>query len=206
MSSTEPQEWSKLLNIWVDHEPSPGVPPTLVRSVQRATLRQAFTVVGEWLVGAGLFAFALAMMIRNHRIDTFLWGFAVCWFTAIALDFSYRARRGTWQTAGRSTLDYLKLARDRIQSRRRMIRFQWKVLGLEVLFLLVWHVTALVLQSNTASGAAAIRPLNANYAIAVIAVMTFVLCAWTWWTQRRIERETRTLDQLATSFNELTVR
>jgi mannose/fructose/N-acetylgalactosamine-specific phosphotransferase system component IIC len=202
MSSTESQDWSKLLSIWADHGPSAEVPSALVRSVQRATLRQALTVAGEWLLGAGLFAFALAIMIRNRGIDTFVWGFAVCWFTAMALDFSYRVRRGTWQAAGRSTLDYLALARERVQGRRRMIRFQWKLLGLEVLFLLGWHITAVILQANTASGAAAIRPFNVAYAVAVIAVMTAALAAWTWWTQRSIARETQTLDQLATSFDE----
>jgi hypothetical protein len=203
VSSAKSTEWTSIMDLWSENSAADAVPAALVSNVRRATLRQAVFITLEWLVATVLFVFALTVMIRDQGVAAFVWGFAVCWFTAMALDFSHRARRGTWQAAGSSTVDYLALARERLVRRRRALRFQWTLLGLEVLFLAGWQCSALVLQSS--GGAAPIEPLHLGFAATVVAGMTVALAAWTRWTQQSIAREADALDRIAAALTEPTV-
>ena len=53
----------------------------------------AFGMASEYAVAALLVALAVWKLATNDGLDAFVWGFAMLWFTGIALQFSaYRLR------------------------------------------------------------------------------------------------------------------
>ena len=57
----------------------------------------AFGMASEYAVAALLVALAVWKLATNEGLDAFVWGFAMLWFTGIALQFS--REQPTWPAA-----------------------------------------------------------------------------------------------------------
>jgi hypothetical protein len=133
--------WDTLTQIWLgsEQDAAPDDPHDIRRRVRSESRRMLLGTLLEYAVGLALVCLAAWTLATDKSLPSFVWGFALLWFTATALQFSSSNRRGLWEPAGHSTRDYLALARERLLRRRLALRFAWLLYALEVLFLLAWY-------------------------------------------------------------------
>lgn len=134
-------EWTDLLAIWQQSGPEEdgsGV-QGLRRRVFAESRRMSLVLFAEYAIGAFITCFVAWKLATDKGLDTFVWGFAMLWFTAMALQFTSANRRGLWIPAAESTVAYLDLALERVTRREKSLRFAWLLLGLQVLFLVGWY-------------------------------------------------------------------
>jgi hypothetical protein len=132
-------DWEAITRAWLDAPAEPQDPRDIRASVLAGNRRLSLTLLAEYCVGAVLVGIAAWQLATREGLDTFVWGFALLCFTAMALQFSTWNRRGLWRPAAESTRDYLDLALERVWRRERAVRFAWLLFGLEFVFLLAWY-------------------------------------------------------------------
>ena len=107
-----------------------GAPPVadLARMAKRERRLLTAWIAFDWLVGAGLLAFAawLWLEMRTPAMGIAAIGIAV--LTVIVLAFTIFNWRGVLQADRASATDFLVLARKRSEARLRYIRFGWRIL------------------------------------------------------------------------------
>lgn len=133
--------WDTLTRVWLDDAAAVETGDTLaVRERVRAdSRRMSIAMLLEFAVGAALVCTAAWVLATRDGLDSFVLGFALLWFTAMALQFSSTNRRGLWQPASESTRAYIDLALERLRRRERALRFAWLLYVLEVVFLVAWY-------------------------------------------------------------------
>jgi hypothetical protein len=111
-----------------------GAPPVadLARMAKRERRLLTMWIAFDWLVGAGLLAFAgwLWLELRTPAMGIAAIGIAA--LTVVVLAFTIFNWRGVLQGDRASAADFLALALKRSQARLRYIRFGWQILAADL--------------------------------------------------------------------------
>jgi hypothetical protein len=134
-------EWTDLVAVWQQpaHQDDGTGAGVIRRSVVARSRRMSLVLFAEYAIGAFVTCFVAWKLATDKGLDTFVWGFAMLWFTGMALQFTSTNRQGLWMPATESVVAYLDLALERLQRRQKSLRFAWLLLGLQVLFLIAWY-------------------------------------------------------------------
>jgi hypothetical protein len=132
-------EWNELIRIWQQPAEAGADPRDIRGRVVSDSRRESLLLAAEYAVGAIIVCLVAWKLATDKGLDTFVWGFAMLWFTAMALQFTSTNRRGLWAPSGDSTLAYVDLALERLRRRERAVRFAWLLFGLQLAFLLAWY-------------------------------------------------------------------
>ena len=185
MSDQELERW---MTAWQD-----GTPPAggLARMAQRERRLLTAWIALDWVVGAGLLAFAAWIwfaigtpVLRFAAVGIVLLTIAVLAFTIVNWRGSLRGDRA-------SATDFLELALRRSRARLRYIRFGWWVLASD----LVVIAGAFVLEVRD-EGAARLPVMLASATVA-----TAVAAAVLWWWGRRERRRAERLTAIRHALN-----
>lgn len=199
-SSSATPEWDRIARLWLDQPVAATDDPQAIRArVREQGRRMSLALVGEYAMGLLLVCVAAWKLATDQGPDTFVWGFAVLWFTAMALQFTTENRRNLWAPSAESTRDYVALALVRLDRRERALRFNWMLYGLQCIFLLAWLPATWFLWPDQAWTLIERLPLMAG----LLALITAGLVAWTISVRTAVRNERaeyeRLRDELATS-------
>jgi hypothetical protein len=184
--TTEPDPvWTALAESWRSPDPDPSGGAAMRRRVDRETERLRWIGWAEvTLTVLGLVG--LPMALAAGRLG-FGWVVAGLIHTVAVAGFAAWNRQGVWQPLGESTLDYLRLARERGRRKFRTARFVQGVIAIEGAALLAWLA---------APGGPGLDAVSAT----AIGVGVVVTAAGSEWYRRRVRSE---LDRLAAAEEEL---
>jgi hypothetical protein len=199
-TSSATPDWNQIAQLWLDQPVTATDDPQAIRTrVREQGRRMSLALVGEYAVGLLFVCIAAWKLATDKGPDTFVWGFAVLWFTAMALQFTSENRRGLWVPSAESTRDYVMLALARLDRRERALRFTWILYGLQCVFLLAWLPATWFLWPEQAWALIERLPLM----IGLLALITTGLVAWTISARTAIRNERveyhRLRDELAAS-------
>lgn len=189
-------EWTELMRVWQQDVEDGGDAQGLRRRVQTESRRLSLTLLAEYAVGAVITCLVAWKLATDKGPDTFVWGFAMLWFTGMALQFTSENRRGMWLPSAESTRAYLDLALERLRRRERSLRFAWLLYGLQVAFLVAWYPATWFLWPEQ------VWPLIEHMPVQVgwLALMTLALVGWTVHVRSRTRSERRELEALGREF------
>lgn len=186
-------DWNALMHTWQRYDgDGTDDPHGLRRRVLAQGRRLALATVGEYAVAAVIVCVAAWQLATEHGLDTFVWGFAMLWLTAMALQFSISNRRGQWTPAGETTRDYLDLALERLRRRERSLAFGWMLLVVQLAILLAWYPATWFLWPERTSELIDRTPWLAAWMALVVAAMT----GWSAHVRSRCRRERGELERL----------
>jgi hypothetical protein len=134
-------EWADLMKVWQQpaHQDDGADAQGIRRRVLAESRRMSLALAAEYVVGVLITCVVAWKLATDKGPDTFVWGFAMLWFTGMALQFTSTSRKGLWTPAAESTVAYLDLALERVKRRERSLLFAWGLLGLQCAFLLAWY-------------------------------------------------------------------
>ena len=132
-------EWTDLMRIWQQDVDDGDDMRGLRQRVRAESRRLSLTLFTEYAVGTIITCLVAWKLATDKGPDTFVWGFAMLWFTGMALQFTSDNRRGMWAPSAESMRAYLDLALERLSRRERSLRFAWLLYGLQVVFLAAWY-------------------------------------------------------------------
>jgi hypothetical protein len=191
-------DWQALVRAWRD---DPGTDTAddahgVRRRVMAETRRMTLVALAEYAFATLLVGFVAWRLATEKGTDVLVWGFALLWFTGMALQYSSDARRGLWQPASETTFGYLDLALERIQRRERATRFAWLLFGLEVAFLVAWYPLTWFLWPERTWQLLDRTP----WLLAAVGLATLALVGWSVSTAARNRRERAAYERLQHEF------
>lgn len=193
MNMTSSADWNAMIDAWLRDPDATRVPDPLGlrRRVLAENRRMTLWMLAEYAVGAALVCFVAWRLATQEGLDVFVWGFAMLWFTAMALQFSADSRKGLWSPAAETTQAYLDLALERVRRRERTTRYAWLLFALEGAFLIAWYPLTWFLWPDKA------WPLieRTPWLLAVFGVATACLVGWSVAAGRRNRSERAELEQ-----------
>jgi len=180
-------EWTDLVTVWQQsaHEDDGTEAGAIRRRVAAQSRRMSLMLFAEYALGALITCFVAWKLATDKGPDTFVWGFAVLWFTGMALQFTSTNRQGLWIPATESVVAYLDLALERLQRRQKSLRFAWMLLGLQVLFLIAWYPATWFLWPQETWPLIERTPALLGW----LALVIVALAGWTAVTRSRIAAE-----------------
>jgi hypothetical protein len=185
-------EWNDLIRIWQQPAGNGSDAHDIRRRVMSESRRESLLLAAEYVTGAiivGLVAWKLA---TDKGPDTFVWGFAMLWFTAMALQFASTNRGGLWAPSAESTLAYVDLALERLRRRGQAVRFGWLLFGLQVAFLLAWYPATWFLWPHETWALIERTPVLLGW----LALVALALTGWTVSTRSRSAAARTELERL----------
>ena len=117
MNARSEDDWNAMIDAW-RHTPvgtTLADPHGLRHRVMAESRRMTINLLLEYAVGLALVGFAAWRLATGPGLDDFVWGFALLWFTAMALQYASDARRNLWRPAAETTAAYLELALERLR-------------------------------------------------------------------------------------------
>ena len=151
-------DWEALASSWRAASEPPLEATPLWRLLRAQRRRLVAVAVGEVVLVAA-FA-ALSWLVARDGVASWeaVWLLTLWAFTLIALAFAWWNRRGTWRSLGRSVDEHVRLARRRLERKRRAVAFAGALLAVEtvaVVMQLAWfdRLTALVVALLAAAAA-----------------------------------------------------
>jgi hypothetical protein len=116
-----------------------GTPPVadLARLARRERRWLLTWIAFDWLVAAGLVAFAAWIWVNDTAPGMRFVAVAVVVLTLVALAFTVRNWRGSLAGDRSSATDFLALAMHRSRARQRYIRFGWLLLAANVVVITI---------------------------------------------------------------------
>lgn len=185
-------EWTELMRVWQQDVEDGADLQGLRRRVQAESRRLSLALLAEYAVGAIITCLVAWKLATDRGPDTFVWGFAMLWFTGMALQFTSENRRGTWLPSAESTRAYLDLALERLRRRERSLRFAWLLFGLQVTFLAAWFPATWFLWPEQTWPLVERIPVLLGW----LALVTLALVGWTVHVRSRTSSERRELEGL----------
>lgn len=193
MNTSIPLEWDVLGDEW-RAAPESALPTAelvdeLHRRVRRRSRQRIVTLALEVLLTVAAVWWSLDQLAREG-IESWVPRFRIFAFIGLVWGFGLWSRRHGWRAEGRSTADFMRLARQRLAEGRQSIRFVYVILGVVVLRFAQWIV---------ANGVRGVSDLLAGGERGFWLVFTLYLVAmfgWCAWYARWIARETEWLDRL----------
>jgi hypothetical protein len=191
-------EWTDLVRVWQQPAPADSDSGTdrIRRRVVAESRRMSLMLFAEYAIGAFITCFVAWKLATDKGLDTFVWGFAMLWFTGMALQFTSTNRQGLWIPAAESTIAYLDLALERLQRRQKSLRFAWSLLGLQVLFLVAWYPATWFLWPQETWPLIEHTPALLGW----LALVIMALAGWTAVTRSRIAAERADLARIRAEF------
>lgn len=184
MSMAGEGAWRELAETW-RMAPAVGDPGTQIRRIaDRQTMVLRLVFVGEVVVTLLTLAVVWWVLVLERGAATIGWAVAAVLHTGIVWTFTLWNRAGIWRPLGETTIDYLRLARERLRRQRRSARFTLWLVGIEVAALVAW----LGIESGSDRA-----PRSAGIWFPA-AVVTATAIGWAWWFHGRATAE---LDRLA---------
>lgn len=187
-------EWTDLVKVWQQSAPrdsdtgADGIRQRVVAQSRRMSL----ALFAEYATGAFITCCVAWKLATDKGLDTFVWGFAVLWFTAMALQFTSDNRKGLWIPATESVVAYLDLALERVKRRQKSLRFAWLLLGMQVLFLIAWYPATWFLWPQETWPLIERTPALLGW----LALVIMALAGWTAVARSRIAAERTDLAQI----------
>lgn len=154
----------------------------LARMAKRERLLLATWIALDWVVGAGLIAFAAWMWIAIGTPVMRFSAAGIAALTVVALVFTTLNWRGSFAAERSSAADFLAQALGRSRARLRYLRFGWWVLAAD----LVVIAGAIALEIRD-EGMARVQGML-TMAVLATAVAASVLASWSRRERRRMER------------------
>jgi drug/metabolite transporter (DMT)-like permease len=115
---------------WRESAPAPA---DLARLARREARQIAAWIALDWIVGAGLLAFAAWLWFDDGTPVMRFAAAGIAVLTLVALAFTTINWRGSFRGERAASADYLALALERSRARLRYIRFGWWVLAADLL-------------------------------------------------------------------------
>lgn len=201
MHARSEDDWNAMIDAW-RHSPddSPSVDPHgLRRRVIAESRRMTINMLLEYAVGLALVGLAAWRLATQPGLDVFLWGFAMLWFTCMALQYSADARRNLWRPASETTAAYLDLALERLRRRDATVRYAWLLLALETALVLGWYPLSWFFWPER------FWPLvdRAGWVLGGLCLAVGLLAAWSISVRRRSQAERASLERAARELREL---
>jgi hypothetical protein len=186
-------DWNALMHTWQRYDGDGADDPHgLRRRVVAPGRRHPRANSGEYAVAAVIICVAAWQLATQRGLDAFVWGFAMLWLTAMALQFSASNRRGLWTPAGETTRDYLELALERIRRRERSLAFAWMLLVVQLALLVAWYPATWFLWPERTWDLIERTPWLVAWVVLVVAAMT----GWSVYVRSRCRGERRELERL----------
>lgn len=173
-------DWQSLSDAW-KAAPQPDVAP-LRRIVAVNRRRLLTTAIGEIAMVLGFLALSYFVARDGVAFWEGVWMATLWGFLAVAAGFAWWNRRGTWKEVGDSVEEYVRLSRLRCERQRRAIAFAIVLFLAEAVAIMA---QLLVFARLTAT------------VIAALSAAAIVIAAWCFWVKRRIDRELKIIDTLA---------
>ncbi len=148
---------------------------------ERRLLR--FWITMDWVVAAGLFAFAAWLWFGVATPTTRFAAGGIAALTAAALVLTTQNWRGAFAADGGSAAEFIALAQRRSRARLRYVRFGWWILAADLV--VIAGVISLEVRDE---GPDRMLPM-----LALTAVVTGVAAAVLWWWERREKQRARRL-------------
>ena len=157
-------EWTDLVTVWQQsaHQDDGTEAGAIRRRVAAQSRRMSLALFAEYAVGALITCVVAWKLATDKGLDTFVWGFAVLWFTGMALQFTSTNRQGLWIPATESVVAYLDLALERLQRRQKSLRFAWMLLGWLALVIVALAGWTAVTRSRIAAECADLARIRAE--------------------------------------------
>ncbi len=133
--SMSDHDWDQLVSDWKSVD---APPPRMLERARTETRRQWASLAVELAAGVMVIGFWVKALWRNPPAVTWLLGFVSIAFVILWEVSLIRTLQGTWSELGRSTHDFLALARRRRQAQVRWLRFVRNCLLGAALFGAVW--------------------------------------------------------------------
>ena len=91
-------EWTDLVTIWQQsaHHDDGTEAGAIRRRVAAQSRRMSLMLFAEYAIGAIITCLVAWKLATDKGLDTFVWGFAMLWFTGMALQFTSDNRKGLW--------------------------------------------------------------------------------------------------------------
>ena len=176
MSDRDMDRWA------ADWRANPPASADLSRMARREKRLLTAWIALDWVVGAGLIAFAAWLWLDDGTpVMRFAAGGIVV-LTLAALAFSTINWRGKLSGEGASATEFLALARTRSEARRRYIRFGWWVLAADLV------VIAGTLMIELRDEGTARLPTMLTMTVLATGAAALILYAWGRRERRRAER------------------
>jgi hypothetical protein len=154
----------------------------LARMARRERRQLGAWIALDWVVGAGLLAFAAWLWFDDGTPVMRFAAAGIAVLTVVALAFTTINWRGSLRGMGAAATDFLALARARSEARRRYVRFGWWVLAAD---LAVIAGAALIEFRDEGAGR---LPSMLGMAVLATAAAATILYAWGRRERRRAER------------------
>lgn len=178
----------ELANIWQQAPCEMPVPNAIRENIRRQERRIRMTALLEWAgsiaVGIGGVYLTLASEMRDAPWRALLVLVLLTW----AMAFSVSNRRGVWDPLEESTRGYLDLARLRLERKRRMLRFTWILLIVELGIFAVWQGVSYF------GWLEPIFTKDIGFVIGWLLTFTVGLGIWSVWYSRRIKKSEIQID------------
>ncbi|MGA9524796.1 MAG: hypothetical protein WBV82_25280, partial [Myxococcaceae bacterium] len=133
--SVDDREWNELISDWKAVD---APPPRMLERARRETRRQWRGLTVELIAGAAVAGFWVRVLWRNPPPVVWFLGLVSIAFVLLWEVSLVRTLRGTWTGLGRSTRDFLALARARREAQLQWLRFVRACLIGAALFGAVW--------------------------------------------------------------------
>lgn len=162
-----------------------------VADLARMALRERRVIYAwiamDWIVGAGLLAFAAWLWFEDGSPTMRFTAGGIAALTVAALAFVTRNWRGSLAADRASAADFLAQARRRSRARLRYVRFGWWVLVADLVV-----IAGAVSIEVREEGPERMLPM-----LAMAALATGAAAAALWWWERREKRRAKRLSALA---------
>lgn len=179
MTEREELAWREWEAAWRSDHPAEPTFEEIRRSVDRQTRSMRLTLGGEVVATLAMLGLAAWVLLEEPGPARLGWGIAAVLHTAVVWGFVLWNRRGIWSPLGESVIDYLAIARTRLERRRRTAAFVIGLVAVEVVALAAWAA---------ASGRAAeTGGLARLWSWLPAAVVTGIAIVWAVWQRRADE-------------------
>ena len=195
MNARSEDDWNAIIDAWRFSPDGAALadPHGLRHRVMAESRRMTINMLLEYAVGLALVGFAAWRLATGPGLDDFVWGFALLWFTAMALQYASDARRKLWRPAAETTAAYLELALERLRRREAAVRYAWLLFALETAFIIAWYPLSWFFWPEK------FWPLveRTPWVLGALALFAAVLAGWSRSVRRRSREEQASLEHAA---------
>lgn len=184
MSNTGEVVWEEWSAAW---RVSPKVDDnvsSLRRAADRQTLMMRVGVGIEIVLTVAVLAVVWWVVTAERGVSLIGWAVAAGLHSVLVWGFTLWNRIGIWKPLGRSTVDYLRLTRERLRRQRRSGTFTLWLVGVEAVALAGWFF----LERRS--------ELKWSWTWVPAVTVTGSAIVWALWVRRRSDRELARLDRV----------
>ena len=139
MTGTIDRAWDDWSSVWrADGPGGIGLAKAVKAAADRETTRIRVAVVAEMLVTVAVLGIVWWVAAAEGGASMLGWAVAAGLHTVVVWAFTLWNRIGVWKPFGRSTIDYIRITRERLERQRRSATFALWLAGAESVLLVGW--------------------------------------------------------------------